>query len=151
MVSLSWSSSVEVPSKVAGNRSPGLKEGRAISDSATLMRIGFTTVRLLSRRQIKSFSIPRGQSPISSCKENSGLFLLKLFSALLSLTNGPSWPRRSEAGGEVAGLFLEDTRDEEGVRAECSIYRSTELGICGPVYSLAISPSKLGGWEQRRT
>jgi len=39
---------VVAPSKVAGNASLGVKEGKVMSDSATLTRKGFATVRFLS-------------------------------------------------------------------------------------------------------
>ena len=94
MISPSWSSSVEVLSKVAGNASLGVKEGEVRSDSVTLTRKGFATVRFLSRQRIKFFRMSRDRSSTSSCKENSGLFLLKLFSAVLSLMKGPSLPKR---------------------------------------------------------
>lgn len=194
-ISPSWSSSVDVPSKVAGNASPGVKQGEVRSDSVTLTRKGFETVRFLSRRRIRFFRMRRDRSSTSSCKENSGLFLLKLFSALLSLMNGPSWPRRmtpkgpglsslykspgslyvshlipvpltashesfgsrrsrfstythwprkyrilgtrsrSKTGGGVAGLLLGG--DDEGVRAECGVVRSTELDRYGLVTLLS--------------
>jgi hypothetical protein len=82
MISRSWSSSVEVLSKVAGNASPGVKEGQARSDSAILTCKGFATVRFLSRQRIRFFRMPRDRSSTFSYKENSGLFLLKLFSVL---------------------------------------------------------------------
>jgi hypothetical protein len=98
-ISSSWSSSVDVPSKVAGNASPGVKEGEVTPDSVILTRKGFKTVRFLSHRRTRFFRMPRDRSSTSSFKENSGLFLLKLFSALLSLMNDPSWPRKMTPKG----------------------------------------------------
>ena len=94
IVSPSWSSSVEVPLKVTGNVSPGVKDRKTTSDSVTFIRKGLVTVRLLSRRRIRFFKMLRDRSSISNCIENSGLFLLKLFSAFVSLMKGLSWPRR---------------------------------------------------------
>ncbi len=79
MSSPSWSSSVVVPSKAAGKGSPGVKEDEVISDSATLRRKGFVTVRFLSRRRIRTFKMSRDLSSTCNCKENSGLSGLKLF------------------------------------------------------------------------
>jgi hypothetical protein len=87
MLSPSWSSSVVVLSKAAGKGSLGVKGGKVTSDSATLTRKGFVTVRFLSRRRIKTFRISRDRSSTCNCKENSGLSLLKLFLALLSVMN----------------------------------------------------------------
>lgn len=84
MWSASLSSSVVFPSMVAGKGSPGVKEGKVTSDSATLMRQEFVTVRSPSCRRIKSFRISRDCSSTCNCKENSGLYWLKLFSALES-------------------------------------------------------------------
>lgn len=72
-------------SSVEGNKKCvfGRKRREIRFDFITLTHKGFTTVRLLSRRQIRFFRMPKDRSLTSSCKENSGLFLLKLFSALL--------------------------------------------------------------------
>jgi len=87
MSSPSWSSSVVIPLKAAGKGSPGVKEGEVMSDSATLRRKGFVTVRFLSRRRIKTFKTSRDPLSTCNCKENSGLSGLKLFTALLSVVN----------------------------------------------------------------
>ena len=87
ILSPSWSSSVVVPSNVAGKGSPGVKEGEVMSDLATLRRKGFVTVRFLSRRRIKAFKISRDLSSTCNYKENSGLSRLKLFIVLLSIVN----------------------------------------------------------------
>ena len=76
-----------VLSKAAGKGSLGVKEGEVMSDSATLRRKGFVTVRFLSRRRIKTFKTSRDLLFTCSCKENSGLSGLKLFTALLSVVN----------------------------------------------------------------
>ena len=83
----SWSSSVAVPSYAARKGSPGVKAGKVISDSATLTRKGFVTVRFLSRRRIKIFKMSRDLSSTYNYKENSDLSGLKLFTALLSIVN----------------------------------------------------------------
>jgi len=59
MISLSLSSSVEVPSKGARKASLGVKVGEVRSDLDTLTRKGFTTVRFPSRRRIRFFRMPR--------------------------------------------------------------------------------------------
>jgi len=82
----SLSSSAVFPSKAAGKVFPGGKEGKVTSDSVTLIQ-GFEVVRFVSRRRIKTFRTFRDRSSIYSCKENSGLSLLKLFSVLLNVMN----------------------------------------------------------------
>ena len=64
-------------SKAVEKGSLGAKEGKVISNSATLTRKGFTIVRFLSCRRIKNFKTSRDYSFTYNYKENLGLSLLK--------------------------------------------------------------------------